>query len=176
MTLWKAGENCDVILSHPNHEALPLVCYRIPSDSIGPRVKIHFETYWSTDNYNQEIISRDQTPATVRYLWFTIIVSDEILCPDGGWYPYTALQIRKRLNDILLELTDIQLQTQEGLICGLYCDEHAIINTIYQQSQTVEIYLSTRSLSDIPITEGASIWLPDSMYNPTSLWGIAEWK
>ena len=36
---WIPGENCDVILSHYNHDPIPLVCYRIQSDPIGPRVK-----------------------------------------------------------------------------------------------------------------------------------------
>lgn len=169
---WVPGVNCDVILQHYKHDPIPLVCYRIQSDNIGPRVRIHFETYWPNNN-----ISRDEEPTKVRHLWFTVITADEVLCPDGGWYPFSPYEIRKRINDILMELTDISLYTQAGIISGLYCDEHAIINTIYQSSQTLEINLTTRSLKDIPIgPEQEDTWLPIGALDPASTWGTAVWK
>ena len=169
---WIPGVNCDVILQHYKHDPIPLVCYRIQSDPIGPRVRIHFETYWPNDN-----VSRDVEPATVRHLWFTVLTADEVLCPDGGWYPFEPEVIRKRINDILLELTDINLYTQAGIISGLYCDEHAVINTIYQSAQTLEINLTTRSLKDVPIGPAqADTWLPDGTLDPVSTWGTAIWK
>ena len=171
-TEWIPGENCDVILTHYKHEPIPLICWRIQSDQIGPRVRIHFETYWPTTN-----ISRDEEPATVRHLWFTVLCTEEMLCPDGGWYPYEPDQIRKRLNDILHELTDINLYTQAGIISGLYCDEHAIIDTIYQNAHTIEINLTTKNLKDIPIGPGQEdMWLPDGVLTPYSTWGTAKWK
>ncbi len=173
---WTPGENCDVILTHYAHEPIPLVCYRIQSDPIGPRVRIHFETYWPTTN-----VTRDEKPTTVRHLWFTILSAEEILCPDGGWYPYTPQQIKKAVNDILHELTDICLYTQSGIITGLYCDEHAIIDTIYQNAHTIEVNLTTRNLKDIPIgPEQESTWLPAGVLDPYSAWGPDErqsvWK
>ena len=171
-TEWTPGVNCDVILQHYKHEPIPLVCYRIQSDPLGPRVRIHFETYWPTTN-----ISRDVEPTKVRHLWFTVLTADEILCPDGGWYPFSPYEIRKRINAILDELTDITLYTQAGIISGLYCDEHAIINTIYQESQTLEINLTTRSLHDIPFgPEQADTWLPIGVLDPVSTWGTAVWQ
>lgn len=170
---WIPGENCDVILTHLKHDPVPLVCYRIQSDPIGPRVRIHFETYWPTSN-----VSRDEEkPTTVRHLWFTILVADEVLCPDGGWYPFTPSQVRKKVNDILHELTDICLYTQSGIIAGLYCDDHAIIDTIYQNAHTIEVNLTTKNLKDIPIgPEQADTWLPDGILHPYSTWGSAVWK
>jgi len=174
---WVPGENCDVILSHYKHDPIPLVGYRIQSDAIGPRVKIHFETYWPTTDEAGPSISRDETPVTVRHLWFTVITADEVLCPDGGWYPFTPYEIRKRINAILNEHTDIILYTQSGIISGLFCDNHAIINTIYQESQTLEINLTTRSLKDIPLgPEQADTWLPLGVLEPVSTWGTAVWK
>jgi hypothetical protein len=170
---WIPGENCDVILQHYKHEPIPLVGYRIQSDEIGPRVKIHFETYWPED----QPVSRDVKPATVRHLWFTVVTADEVLCPDGGWYPFSPGEVRKRINEILLELTDINLYTQSGIISGLYCDEHSIINTIYQSAQTLEINLTTRNLKDIPIgPEQANTWLPVGVLHPVSTWGTAVWE
>ena len=176
MTQWVPGENCDVILTHYKHDPVPLICYRIQSDPIGPRVRIHFETYWPTTN-----VSRDETPTTVRHLWFTVLCTEEMLCPDGGWYPFDPDQIRKRLNDILHELTDINLYTQAGIISGLYCDEHAIIDTIYQSAHTIEINLTTRNLKDIPIgPDEENTWLPSGALDPYSVWGRHErqatWK
>ncbi|MBQ6343425.1 MAG: hypothetical protein IJI41_09900 [Anaerolineaceae bacterium] len=170
---WTPGENCDVILTHYKHGPIPLVCYRIPSDPVGPRVRIHFETYWPED----AAVSRETEPKTVRHLWFTVLVTEEMLCPDGGWYPYDPAEIRKRINEILLELTDIVLYTQSGIISGLYCDEHAVIDTIYQNAHTLEINLTTRSLKDIPLgPTQANTWLPKGVLEPVSVWGSAVWK
>lgn len=174
---WVAGVNCDVILSHYKHDPVPLVCYRIQSDTIGPRVKIHYETYWPEKDDGGSAVSRDEEPTTVRHLWFTVLVADEVLCPDGGWYPYTPEEVQKKINEILLELTDINLYTQSGIISGLYSDEHAIIDTIYQNAHTLEINLTTRSLRDIPIGPGqADTWLPLGVIEPVSAWGTAKWK
>ena len=170
---WVPGENCDVILTHYRHEPIPLVCWRIQSDPVGPRVRIHFETYWPSD----EDVSRDTTPKTVRHLWFTVLTADEVLCPDGGWYPWTPEEVRTKINEILLELTDIVLYTQSGIISGLYCDEHSIIDTIYQDAHTLEINLTTRSLKDIPIGPAQqNMWLPKGVLEPYSTWGTAIWK
>lgn len=172
-TKWIPGENCDVILSHYRHQPLPLVCHRLPSDPIGPRVRIHFETYWPED----EEVSRETEPKTVRHLWFTVLTAEEILCPDGGWYPFSPEEIRKKVNEILLELTDIVLYTQSGIISGLYCDGHAVINTIYQTANTLEINLTTRNLKDIPIGPAQqSTWLPAGVPDPVSVWGSAVWE
>lgn len=166
---WTPGVNCDVILAHYRHEPIPLVCYRIQSDPIGPRVRIHFETYWPDDSVKD--------PKTVRHLWFTALVTDEVLCPDGGFYPYEPAEVRRRINDILHELKDICLYTQSGMISGLYCDENAVIDTIYQNAHTLEVNLSTRSLTDIPTgPEAANIWLPRGAILPYSTWGAAVWK
>lgn len=171
--VWKPGENCDVILSHYKHEPIPLVCYRIQSDPLGPRVRIHFETYWPDD----ADVSRATQPKTVRHLWFTVLSADDVLCPDGGWYPYSPAELCSRINAILLELTDIVLYTQTGIISGLYCDEHAVIDTIYQSSHTIEINLTTRSLKDIPIGPAQqNMWLPQGVRAPVSTWGSAKWK
>lgn len=170
---WKPGENCDVILSHYKHEPIPLVCYRIQSDPLGPRVRIHFETYWPDD----ADVSRATQPKTVRHLWFTVLSADEVLCPDGGWYPYSPAELCSRINAILLELTDIVMYTQTGIISGLYCDEHAVIDTIYQFSHTIEINLTTRSLKDIPIGPAQqNMWLPRGVLAPVSTWESAKWK
>lgn len=168
---WRPGENCDVILQHGAHEPIPLVCYRIPSDPIGPRVKIHFETYWGDDG-----VSRSSRPVTVRYLWFTVLIADDVLCPNGRRYPFSPAEVRRRINDILHELTDITLYTQAGAITGLYCTEHAVIDTVYQHAHTLEIWLSTRSLKDIPIgAESVNTWLPDDFLFGNSCWGKNTW-
>ena len=171
--MWIPGENCDVILTHYKHEPVPLVCYRIQSDAVGPRVRIHFETNWPEG----EAVSRDGKPKTVRHLWFTVLAAEEVLCPDGGWYPYSPGEIRGRVNEILLELTDILLYTASGIISGLYCDEHAVIDTIYQSAHTLEINLTTRNLKDIPIGPAqADMWLPRGVLDPVSVWGTAVWN
>lgn len=167
------GETCDVILTHYKHEPVPLVCYRIQSDPIGPRVRIHFETYWPEG----EDIGRETVPTTVRHLWFYILSAEEMLCPDGSWYELSPAEVRRRVNDILNEKTDICLYTQSGIISGLYSDEHAIIDTIYQNAHTIEVNLTTKELHDIPIGPAqADTWLPMGILEPYSTWGSAVWK
>lgn len=171
-TLWEPGVNCDVILAHPKHGSVPLVGYRIPSDPIGPRVKIHYETYWGDMK-----VSRENEPARVRYLWFTALIDDELLDPQGGRFPLSAAELREKLNAILYEKTDILLYTRAGIISGLYSTDHAIIDTIYQNAHTVEIYLTTRSLKDIPLgPEGKNVWLPKGILPPYSVWNGAVWR
>ena len=169
---WVPGVNCDVILTHYKHDPGPLVCYRIQSDPIGPRVRIHFETYWPEEN-----VSRESVPKKIRHLWFTVLTADEVLCPDGGWYPYSAAAVRAKINAILKETTDICLYTSSGIISGLYSDDHAIIDTIYQDAHTLEINLTTKELTDIPIGPAqADSWLPMGILEPYSTWGTAIWK
>lgn len=169
--LWHPGETCDVIIGHYKHGDLPLICYRIQSDPIGPRVRIHYETYWAGD------VGREEDKNSVRHLWFTALVDDGILCPDGGWYPLDPETVKIKLNEILLERTDIYLYTQSGIITGLYCDEHAVIDTIYQGAHTIEINLTTRNLRDIPIGPGgANIWMPDGIVHEYSAWGVSKWQ
>ena len=170
---WTPGENCDVILAHYAHEPVPLVCYRIQSDPIGPRVRIHFETYWP----EQEELSAGAEPKKVRHLWFTVLAAEEILCPDGGWYPLSPDEVRKRVRAILQETTNIVLYTPAGIISGLYSDEHAVIDTVYQNAHTIEINLTTLNLKDIPIgPEQADTWLPEGILTVYSKWGTAVWR
>ncbi len=169
------GKNCDLILKHKNHADLPLVCFRIDADDVGPRVKIHYETYWP-DNITD--VTKYE-PSKVRYLWFTVLISDEIIAPDGGWFELSAAEIRQQLHDILAENTNISLETQAGTIQGLYSTDHAIIDTIYQENQTVEIYLTTRNMIDYPAAPEVvrNIWLLDNVAEPAaSCWGDAVWK
>ena len=68
------------------------------------------------------------------------------------------------------------LYTQSGIISGLYCDEHAVIDTIYQGAHTLEINLTTRNLKDIPIGPAQqNMWLPRGLFAPVSTWGTAVW-
>ncbi len=82
--IWVAGENCDLILKHPAHESLPLIGYRTPADALGPRIRIHYEVYWPDESETQT------EPIEIRHLWFTVLVADPMLCPDGSWYPYSS--------------------------------------------------------------------------------------
>ncbi len=167
--VWVPGENCDVILKHPAHADLPLVLYRRPADSLGPRVRIHYEVYWP------EGTAETEEPVEVRHLWFTALVADSILCPDGSWYPLELSEVRSRLNTILLEKSDIRLTTTAGTIQGLYGEDHVVIDTIYPAAHTLEIHLSTRILTDIPVEPAVSLWLADPA-DRSSLWGTALWK
>lgn len=174
---WIPGVNCDWILVHPKHEPVPLIGFRLntdrSSDKYGPRLKIHYETYWKED----EPISRDTKPITVRYLWFTVNCADEILDPEGGYFALSGAEVAEKVNAILREKTDIILYNEKSIIIGLYSTDHAIIDTIYHGERTIEIWLSTRSLQDIPIgPDGKNIWLPSGIIKPYSTWGEAVWQ
>ena len=85
--------------------------------------------------------------------------------------------MRAKINAILKETTDICLYTASGIISGLYSDDHAIIDTIYQDAHTLEINLTTKELTDIPIGPAqADSWLPMGILEPYSTWGTAIWK
>jgi hypothetical protein len=165
--IWIPGVNCDVILKHRNHADLPLILHKIPSDLDGPRVRIHYEVYWPDSN------SVNLEPIEVRHLWFTVLIADRMLCPDGSWYMLSSNEIQKRLNAILLEKTNIRLTTRTGTIQGLCCEEHAVIHTIYQQAEKLEIHLTTRVMVDIPLESTESLWLETEELRST--WGAAIW-
>ena len=166
--IWVAGENCDLILKHPAHESLPLIGYRTPADSLGPRIRIHYEVYWPDESETQT------EPIEIRHLWFTVLVADPMLCPDGSWYPYSSREVRSRLNAILLEKKNIRLTTSAGTITGLYGTDHVVIDTIYAGAHTLEIHLSTQVLSDLPAVP-IDMWL-DEVGVESSAWGVAIWR
>ncbi len=165
---WIPGENCDIILRHPQHADLPLILYRTPADPVGPRVRIHYEVYWPADT------TQTTEPVEVRHLWFTVLVTDDMLCPDGSWYPLTPAEVRTKLNAILLEKANIRLTTRESTIQGLYGEDHVVIDTIYQSAHTLEIHLTTRVLIDIPPESGGSMWLANAA-DLSSVWNTAGW-
>jgi len=166
-TIWIPGANCDVILKHTRHTDLPLILHRIPSDPDGSRIRIHYEVYWPDSN------SPVLEPIEVRHLWFTVLIADRMLCPDGSWYPHSPMEIQKRLNAILLEKTNIRLATRTGTIQGLCCEDHAVIHTIYHRSQKLEIHLTTRVMVDIPLESTESLWMETE--DLRSIWGAAIW-
>ncbi len=168
LTAWEPGKNCDLVLKHPDHESLPLVCYRQPRDPLGPRVRIHYEVYWPDD------LAESREPVEVRHLWFTVLAADPMVAPDGSWFPFSVQEIRTRLNDILLKKQNIRLTTTAGTIRGLYSDNHVVIDTVYPSGHTLEIHLSTRLLHDLPAVP-LNMWLDEADVSSTT-WGTAIWQ
>ncbi len=176
--VWLPGVNCDCILRHPRHPDLPLIFSQIGFSAAsvgaaagikhGPRIRVHYEIYWQDEK------GQPPEPIEVRHLWLTVAVADRLLCPDGGWYPFSAEETRQRLSAILLEKRDIRLITRSGVISGLYGKDHVLIDSIYPDGNMLEIHLSTRVLTDLPLNP-LNTWLDDSL-TLSSVWDTAVWQ
>ena len=165
---WQPGINCDCVLRHPLHADLPLICADAGGRFPGGRVRIHYEVYRLNDEHGSETVSE------IRHLWVTALLADPLLAPDGSWYPLPKDEFRERLRAILLEKQDIQLVTRAGRIRGLFGKDHVVIHSVYPQSETFEIHLSTRALRDLPL-HPQHMWLDDPAAGG-SLWGDAVWQ
>lgn len=165
---WIPGINCDCVLRNPKHADLPLILADAGGKFPGGRVRIHYEVY------REESAGATQPLIEVRHLWMTVLTADDLLAPDGSWFPLTGDEIRQRLREILLEKEQIQLITRAGRIRGLYGKDHVVINSIYPAVESFEIHLTTRTLRDLPLNP-QNMWLDDPAAGG-SLWGTAVWK
>lgn len=163
---WIVGENCDLILTHERHDPVPLIAAPARFDPSGPRVRIHHEVYFDSDEA--------QAPKKIRHLWFRVLVAEQMLAPDGSFFSLEAVELRRRLNAILKETSGLRLTTRVGTIVGLYGKDHAVIQSVFAEAETFEIHLSTRSLTDIPL-QARDTWLADP-FNAVSTWGKAVWR
>lgn len=163
---WVAGENCDFLLSHENHAPVPLICAPVKFDPVGARVRIHHEVYFTPASENER--------HEIRHLWFRVLLADRMLAPNGSFFPVTTDTLREQLNAVLREREKLRLTTRLGTVIDLYGKDHVVIQSVYAAVETLEIHLSTRSLTDIP-ANAKDCWLADHTFR-SSCWNTAVWR
>ncbi len=165
------GRDCDIALSHAAVQAgepVGFVLLRRASDDYGPAVRVHVESYTSALGEAQD----------VRHLWFTVLLAQDALNPDGSPPARTPAELRALLMEIVLQHRDIILHTPAGLITGLAAGGQVMIHHLRPQVETVEVHLTTRLNHFAPLDPArfaASLW-QDAAYCGEMHWDNSYWR
>jgi hypothetical protein len=164
------GSNCDVALFHPEvdgGEPVGLLCEA--KVKYGPPVTVHWEAYSEADG----------TISEVRHLWFTALIADDLVNPDGSKHAETGVEMYAKLVEIVMKHKGIGLITQLGAITGLKSSSHVMIQNIYPALQTVLVNLSTRQNNFAPVDPAryvSSMWVDKDTYVGAQHWNNSYWR
>ena len=164
------GMDCDITLAHPQvNGGQPVGFVLQPRDRVtGPEVRLHHEVY--SDALAQ--------PFDVRHLWFDVLISDDLLAPNGGRILGAASQMLANLTDIAAAHNNISLTTRLGVISGLSALQHALIYSIRHDHTVVTVHLTTHTTHFQPADPAyyfASIWQADA-YSGAMDWDNSYWR
>lgn len=171
------GKDCDITLTHPDVNGgnpVGFLLYNLApaqrqaGKAYGPSVKIHYESYNQATGQIQD----------VRHLWFTVLIADQALNPDGSPHAQTAAVARAHLINILMQHSQITLTTPAGSIAGLYSNDHVMIQNIFPYFDTVEVHLTTRSAHFAPVDPTLyfnSLWAAED-YTGIMTWDNSYWR
>lgn len=165
------GKNCDVALFHPSVDGgqpVGLICEA--RGKYGPQVSVHWEAYSEWDNRISD----------VRHLWFTALISDDLVNPDGSKHAEPAESAYLKLVEIITRHTGIGMINRLGVITGLKSSGYVMIQNIYPGLQTVEVHLTTRLTNFAPVDPVRyvqSVWVnSDSYHLGVMHWGNSYWR
>ncbi|NMB88636.1 MAG: hypothetical protein GYA17_09765 [Chloroflexi bacterium] len=164
------GVDCDVALFHSQVDGgEPYGFLLEPRKDWGPVVSIHREAYANALGAMED----------VTHLWFTVLLADDLLNPDGSRHSATAASMYSRLVQILLQHSDIGLMYRSGILTGLTSGGHIMIETIYPAAATVTVQLSSRGGYFAPPPTGVyldSKWVDEDSYTGERNWGNSYWR
>ncbi len=166
------GADCDIALSHAAVRAGAPVGFsllRRPGEAYGPAVRVHLESYTSPLGEAQD----------VRHLWFTILLAEGALNPDGSAPANSPAELRALLMEIVQQHRDILLHTPAGLITGLAVGGQVLIHHLRPLMETVEVHLTTRLAHFAPLDPArfaASLWQDESAYSGEMTWDNSYWR
>jgi hypothetical protein len=159
-----------VALFHPEVDAGEPVGFLCEAKvKYGPPVTVHWEAY--TDPLGGI--------AEVRHLWCTILISDDLVNPDGSRHAENSTYMYGKLVEIAMKHRDIGLITKLSAMTGLRSSGHVMIQNIYPDIQTVVLSLTTRLTNFAPVDPGRymeSKWVDSGSYVGTMHWGNSYWR
>jgi len=166
------GVDCDIYLQHADvndGDPVGFLLYRKKTADYGPEVQVHYESYTDTLGGTDDI----------RHLWFTVVLANDLINPDGSFHQETALFMRNALIDILMKHSEITLNTPAGLITGLKSSGHVMIHSIFPGWDTIECNLTTDSVNYAPVDSvyyEASFWVDLTTYTGIMTWDNSYWR
>jgi hypothetical protein len=164
------GVNCDVALFHPEVDAGEPYGFLCEAKvKYGPPVTVHWEAYSEADG----------TISEVRHMWFTVLIADDLINPDGSKHADTGADMYAKLIEIAMKHRDIGVVTKIGAMTGLKSSGHVMIQNIYPDIQTVVLNLTTRLTNFQPVDPGRymdSKWVDSTTYVGTMHWGNSYWR
>lgn len=166
------GVDCHILLTHAavnGGRPVGFLLYCKPADPYGPKVSIHYESYANALGNTDDI----------RHLWFTVILSENLVNPDGSFHTDSAASMRTHLIDILMQHADITLQTSAGIIPGLRSSGHVMIHDLYPGIETIECNLTTESMcfnAVDPSRYADSLWVDELTYAGVMDWNNSYWR
>jgi len=164
------GKNCDVALFHPDvngGQPVGFICEA--KVKYGPPVTVHWEAYSEWDN----------SVSDVRHLWFTVLIGDDLVNPDGSKHEAGAEETYLKLVEIITRHSGIGMINRLGAITGLKSSGHVLIQNIYPALQTVEVHLTTRLTNFAPVDPARYVeskWVDASMVVGAQHWGNSYWR
>ncbi len=165
------GADCDVMLAHPEVDAGQPYGFLVEpkSERYGPVVQVHWEKYTNPDGSLND----------VRHLWFTVMLADNLMNPDGSYHQATAAEMYAKLIELLTQPDQIALVTRMGAIAGLASTGHVMEQQIYPEVILVVCQLTTKTSVFQPVNYDyymRSVWVDEDTDAGEMNWGNSYWR
>ena len=115
MMTYTIGEDCHLILSHPDIDAGAGYGFLCPQDGTVKEEGVQI----SRRVDSQDTVFSDPHASTLLWISFDIICSDELRDPNGQKHPKTRAEDYTKLCQYLLKTSDLTLQTPIGAFIDL---------------------------------------------------------
>ncbi len=115
----------------------------------------------------------------VAHLWFTVLIADDLLNPDGSRHGAPAAEMYARLSEILLQHHGIGLVTRLGVMADLHATGPLMIENLFPAAASVTVQLTTQANAFPPAPRSIyldSIWVDESSYAGVRNWGNSYWR
>lgn len=164
------GVDCDIALFHAEiDDGVPYGFILERRRDGEPVINIHREAY--PDPMGRML--------DVAHLWFTVLIANDLVNPDGSRHSAAAEEMYTRLMALLLKHSGIGLITRLGVIAGLRSAGHIMIENLYPRAATITVQLTTLENAFPPAPRQVyldSLWVDETSYAGIRNWGNSYWR
>jgi len=165
------GVDCDIQLFHAHvdsGEPYPFIL-EARHPTYGPTLQIHHN------------VTQDETGAyeDERQVWFSVMIADDLVNPDGSKHADTATNMQSKLLQIILEHTEIGVVSHNGVITGLRTTGLVYIENVFSNLVIIDCQLTTslNNFAPIPYADYVdSLWVDELTYSGSRNWDNSYWR